>query len=310
MRLIRPFEILFLAGILVAAGSVAIWLAIWSPDALLRDPIPLYRQGAERSSPEIVNERQIHRIHLVGPDNEIVPFRLSLPLEMPAEPIPVVAIIGGFPGDPDPLVAAPHPGPNAVITYMPPFAPDSNVLGKFPMGAWGARGVIYRMPEEVSAVLAWAGRQEWADRRRINLVGTGLGAALLPAIRRRAAATGQPVHATVFIGGGTDFSALAAANLDIGMTWVRAMAAWLAGTLLHPLAPETHLPEISGPFMVVSLPDDPTIPPDSASMFEELAPGPKTTAAVPRGEGTADDYAGRIARVVQNWLIAQQAINP
>ena len=310
MRLVRSFEILFISGILVAAGAVSVWLAIWSPDALLRDPLPLYRQGAERSSPEIANGRRLHHIHLVGPDDETVPFRLSLPEEMPIEPIPVVVVVGSFPGGPDAMAAAPHPGPNAVIAYMPPFASDENVLASFPLGWWSARRVIYRMPEEVSAILAWAGRQDWADRKRINIVGSGLGAALLPAIRRRAAATGQPVNATVFIGGGADLAEMADTNLKLGLPWLRAPTAWLAGTMLHPLAPETHLPEISGPFLLVNLPDDPAIPSESAEALQSLTPDPKTAAAVPRGDATDDTYAARIARAVQNWLIAQGAINP
>jgi hypothetical protein len=303
MRLIRPFEILFLLGAVLAGVAVSIWLAIWSPDALLRDPLPLYRQGAATSSPEINGNRQIQHIRLVGPDGETVPFQVSLPSKLPMNPLPVLVIVSGFPGAPDPLRHITHPGPNVIVVYHPPFDPAMRLETVSLFNIWQTRGVIYRMPEEVSALLAWIGRQEWADRKRINLSGIGLGAAILPAIRRRAAATGQPVNASVFINGGADTAELAGSGLGGGM-------AWLAGQMLRPLNPATHLPEISGPFLIINTADDAAVSESARTALETLLPEPKTIAAVTRGTDSVDAYIARIVRITQNWLIAQSALSP
>ena len=304
MRLIRPFEILFLLGAVLAGVAVSIWLAIWSPDALLRDPLPLYRQGAATSSPEISGDRQIRQIRLVGPEGEIIPFRVSLPAELPIDPLPVLVIVSGFPGATvDPIPQITHPGPNVIVSYQPPFEPDLRIETVSLFNIWQTRRVIYRMPEEVAALLAWTGRQEWADRKRINLAGIGLGAAILPAIRRRAAATGQPVNASVFINGGADIEELAGAGLG-------GIMGWLSGQMLRPLDPATHLPEISGPFLIINTPDNVAIPASARTVLEDLVPEPKTIAAVTRGTDNEETYVGRIVRITQNWLIAQSALAP
>ncbi|MEX2614754.1 MAG: hypothetical protein WD767_01540 [Alphaproteobacteria bacterium] len=303
MRLVRPFEILFLLGAVLAGVAVSIWLAIWSPDALLRDPLPLYRQGAATSSPEITGDRTVRAIRLVGPDGETISFRVSQPTKLPLNPLPVLVVVTGFPGAPDPIQHITHPGQNVIVSYHPPFDPEMRLETLSLFNLWQTRRVIYRMPEEVSALLAWIGRQEWADRKRINLAGYGLGAAILPAIRRRAAATGQPVKASIFINGGADIEALASADLGGGM-------AWLAGQVLRPLNPATHLPEISGPFLVINTDNDTAIPVTTRSALETLLPEPMTIANVMRGTDSREDYIARIIRVGQNWLVAQSALTP
>lgn len=302
MRLVRPFELLFLLGAVLAGVAVSIWLAIWSPDALLRDPLPLYRQGAATSSPEITGDRTVRHIRLVGPDGETIAFRVSQPTKQPLNPLPVLVIVTGFSGAPDPIQHITHPGQNVIVSYHPPFDPEVRLETLSLFNIWQARRVIYRMPEEVSALLAWTGRQEWADRKRINLAGYGLGAAILPAIRRRAAATGQPVKASIFINGGADFEALASAGLGGAM-------AWLTGQLLRPLDPAIHLPEISGPFLIINTDDDKAIPESTRSALETLLPEPTTIASVIRGT-SPEDYIARIIRVAQNWLVAQSALTP
>lgn len=310
MRLVRPFETLFLLCAVLAGVGVSLWLAIWSPDALLRDPLPLYRQGAATSSPEIIGTRDIRHIRLVGPDEETVPFQVSLPHDLSTAVVPIVVIVNGLSGQPDPIKHVTHPGPNAIVVYQPPLETENSTESTFPVGAWDARSRIYRMPEEVSAILAWVGRQEWADKKRINLVGIGWGAVMLPAIRRRAGATGRPINASVFINGGTDIASLASANLDISARWLRHPAAWVADFMLRPLAPETHLPEIAGPFLIITAPDAPAIPEASRTGLEALLPSPKTMASVARGDDTPAAYYQRVIRVAQNWLVAQGAVNP
>ncbi|NKB57446.1 MAG: hypothetical protein GKS00_14060 [Alphaproteobacteria bacterium] len=229
MRLIKGFEVLFLLGLLLAASGVALWLSIWSPDALIRDPLPLYRQAAATVTPDDEGKRDIQDVRLVDPDNNAVTFSVSLPkgrlADDTGEKLPTLVVISGFRSARHNLAHIPEPGPNAIISYDYPYASrewkEASTIGRILI----ARRVAFRLPNDVAGLIAWVRRQHWAAPNRISLVGVSLGAVALPVINRRALATGQTTGPSVMAYGGVDIQALAAANLDISPGWLRSLAA-------------------------------------------------------------------------------------
>jgi pimeloyl-ACP methyl ester carboxylesterase len=306
--MVKIFDILFLIGAILLGFSVSLWLSIWSPDALMRDPLPLYRQAILTT--QTIGKRHIQDVRLLGPDGETVRFKVSLPVKLPDQRMPSLILLSPF-RDPDRnLRFFPRPGPNVIISYAQPYEvaawESASLLGR----AWIARRVAYRMPDSIAALIGWIGRQEWADAKRINLAGIGPAAVILPAVRRRAASTGQSVGGSILAYGGTDIQAMANASLAIESQWLRPIAAWLTGIMLRPLEPATHLPKIKGPFLLINARDDRTIPARSLEGIRELTPEPKTIATVQQRQGDNPPHIAKTIRVARNWLVAQGLLDP
>ena len=316
MRLIKGFEILFLGGALLAAAAVALWLAIWSPDAQIRDPLPLYRQASAEITPDATGKRDIQDVRLVDPENQPVTFSVSLPkghvADDSVEKLPTLVVISGFRSANHNLERIPEPGPNAIISYDYPYDSKEWKEADFFSRALIARRVAYRLPNEVAGLMAWVRRQPWADTSRISLAGISLGAVALPVIKRRAAATGQTDGPSVIAYGGVDIQALAAANLKISPSWIREIAAWIVWLLLKPLEPESHLPEISGPFLVINGKNDERLPAESVSRLQTLLPEPKTILNVEGAhiDGNRPEIIENTVRLARVWLVSQGALNP
>lgn len=316
MRLIKSFEVLFLAGALIAAALVALWLAIWSPDAQIRDPLPLYRQASVQTTPDSTGTREIHDVRLLDPDNQVVSFSVSLPKgrinDDAGERLPSLVVISGFRSAHQNLDRIPEPGANAIISYDYPYDSkewkDASFLGR----ALIARQVAYRIPNEVAGLMAWVRRQPWADPSRISLAGVSLGAVALPVIRRRAAATGQTDGPSVIAYGGTDLQSLAAANLKVSPGWLREIAAWVIWLLLKPLEPEAHLTEIAGPFLLINGKNDERIPAESVTRLQQLTPEPKTVINVEGAhiDGNRPEIIENTVRLARVWLVSKGAMNP
>jgi pimeloyl-ACP methyl ester carboxylesterase len=306
--MIKTFDIVFLLCAIAIGFSVSLWLAVWRPDALLRDPLPLYRQAEVTS--HIAGKRRIDAVRLLGPDGETVRFSVSLPALPTDRKLPSLILLGPFEDPERNLQFFPRPGPNVIVSYAQPYDLTAWNSASFLERAWIVRRVAYRMPDSISAVIGWIGRQEWADRKRINLAGIGPAAVLLPAVRRRAAATGQPVGGSILAYGGVDIEALANANLDIEPGWLRMAAAWLTWVVLRPLEPATHLPEIKGPFLLINARGDRSIPARSLEGIRALTPSPKTIATVSERQGDNPDHVAKTVRLARNWLVARGLLNP
>ncbi len=316
MRLIKGFEILFLGGALAVAAAVALWLAIWSPDAQIRDPLPLYRQASASVSADASGKREILDVRLVDPDNKPVTFSVSLPKGLfesdSGEKLPALVVISGFRSAHQNLERIPEPGPNAIISYDYPYdAKEWKAAGIFGR-ALIARRVAYRIPNEVAGLMAWVRRQSWADANRISLAGISLGAVALPVIRRRASATGQTDGPSVIAYGGVDIQALAAANLKISPGWLREITSWFVWMMLKPLEPEAHLSEITGPFLLINGKDDERLPAKSVSRLQTMTPEPKTVLTVdgPHIDGNRPKIIENTVRLARVWLVSKGALNP
>ena len=306
--MVKTFDILFLLGAILIGFSVSLWLAIWSPDALMRDPLPLYRQATVTA--QIIGKRSIQDVRLAGPDGETVIFKVSLPANLPDHQMPSLILLSPYQDPERNLRFFPRPGPNVIISYAQPYELGVWQSASLFERAWIVRRVAYRMPDSVSALIGWIRRQEWADRKRINLASIGPAAVILPAVRRRAASTGQPVGGSVLAYGGIDIQAMADAGLAIESDWLRSIAAWLTGIMLLPLEPATHLPLIKGPFLLINARDDRTIPAASLDGIRALTPEPKTIATVQQRQGDKPPHIAKTIRVARNWLVAQGLLDP
>lgn len=315
MRLIKGFEVLFLLGLVLAAGGVALWLSMWSPDALIRDPLPLYRQANATFAPYDDKKRDVQDVRLLDPDNSPVNFSVSLPkgrfVDDTGDKLPTLVVISGFRSARQNLERIPEPGPNAIISYEYPYEPkewkDASSIGRVLI----ARRVAYRLPNDVAGLIAWIRRQHWADPERISLVGVSLGAVALPVINRRALATGKTTGPSVMAYGGVDLQALAAANLG-GPGWFREIASWAIWLFLRPLEPATHLKEISGPFLLINGKTDERLPAESVRQLHALTPEPKTIINVdgPHIDGNRPKIIENTVRLARVWLVSQGALNP
>ena len=316
MRLIKGFDLLFLGGALFVSVAVALWLSIWSPDAQIRDPLPLYRQASASISPDASGLREIQDVRLVDPDNNAVTFSVSLPkgqfADDAGEKLPTLVVISGFRSAHQNLERIPEPGPNAIISYDYPYDPKEWKEAGFIGRALIARRVAYRLPNDVAGLMAWVRRQHWADSARISLVGVSLGAVALPVIRRRASATGQTDGPSVIAYGGVDLQTLVAANLKLSPGWLRETAAWAIWLLLKPLEPETHLLKISGPFLLINGKNDERIPADSVARLQAITPEPKTIINVDGAhiDGNRPEIIENTVRLARVWLVSKGALNP
>ncbi len=316
MRLIKGFDILFLGGALLIGAAVAFWLSIWSSDAQILDPLPLYRQVSAAVVPDASRKREIQDVRLIDPDDQVSTFYVSLPKDYlgndTSEKLPVLVVISGFRSGHRNLAHIPEPGANAIISYDYPY--DAKAWEE--AGTFGriliARRVAYRIPNEVAGLMAWVRRQPWADASRISLAGLSLGAVALPVIRRRASASGQPDGPSVIAYGGVDIQTLAEANLKITPGWLRSIAAWGTWLMLRPFEPETHLAEISGPFLLINGRDDERLPADSVARLHKLTPEPKTVIMVDGAhiDGKRPEIIENTVRLARVWLVSQGALNP
>ncbi len=316
MRLIRPFEIFFLGGAILIGACVALWLSIWSPDALIRDPLPLYRQASVKVTADNKNKREILDVRLVDPDDNVVGFSVSLPLgsfdEDAGERLPTLVVISGFRGAHHNLERIPEPGPNVIISYDYPYRPEEWKTASLLERILIARRVAFRMPNDVAGLMAWVRRQHWADRSRISLVGVSLGAIALPVIRRRASATGQTAGPSVIAYGGVDLHAMAADNIDLSPGWLREIVAWGIAVALRPLEPAAHLSEITGPFLLINGRDDERLPRESVERLHALTPEPKTIINVKGAhiDGNRPEIIENTVRLARVWLVSKGALNP
>ncbi len=316
MRLIKTFEILFLVGALLIGACVALWLAIWSPDALIRDPLPLYRQASASITADAVNKRDIQDVQLVDPDDNVVRFSVSLPkgrfVDDAGEKFPTLVVITGFRSAHNNLERIPEPGPNAIISYEYPYDPrewkEASWIGR----TFIARRVAFRLPNDVAGLMAWIRRQHWADPNRISLAGVSLGAVALPVIRRRASATGQTDGPSVIAYGGVDIQSMAAANLDLSPGWLRETVAWFISLALRPLEPATHILETKGPYLLINGIEDERLPPESVLRLHKLTPQPKTVMTIKGGhiDGNRPEIIENMVRLARVWLVSKGALNP
>jgi hypothetical protein len=314
LRFVAKLLLGLLALLALCPGLLVGWLLLdGDPDRLVAEPLP------DVTSVSIVpyagagchDGRRCQDV-ILGPD-AARPIRvaLSLPADAGARPLPTAVLIGGLRTGREALAHVPDLGRNALVTYEYPLDRNEWRRGFLPARIAAARNAALAVPGQLAAVVRWARAQPWADRERVSLVGVSLGALVLPAAQRAAAAHGETVAASILAYGGTDLRAIVRANLAPDRPWSGA-AAWLAGLGLRALEPAAHLPHLPGEFLLINGRTDRRIPAASAAGLHRLTPEPKEVHLLSAGHFAADDPAllAEILALCRSWLVSRGALDP
>lgn len=276
-------------------------------------PLPTYRLTQDHAVPVkgLSGVRTYHKIVLVSGENDRLSFTLSLPTEPLPQRLPVVVIMGGFGGGDWILNWIPRHSFNAVVSYDYPYVREHWEKGSKLSRTRIAWRVARRIPDQVPALIAWTVRQDWADSRRVSLVGLSLGAVALPLVHRRTVTAGVALGLSVLAYGGAGLARLARANLRIRPAWFCAFLARFIAVLLHPFEPARHLPHLRGEFLIINGLEDQRVPAESAHSMHCLTPEPKTLIQLPGPhiDGDRQRYIRAVA-LIRNWLLARGAVNP
>lgn len=310
-------KLLLIAGasvlaLVVASAAVVIW-------QLARDPFAALPRVATQATPHTVEReradgREWRRIHLEVEGRHDVELQISLPDPLPAQPLPVVLVLGGLDTGAQSVRDLPEAGGNVVIGY------DWPIPRRLPRGfaaLWMLPEIcrrIFSVPGDVSAALRWITAQPWADHERVTLVGLSLGALAAPAVQRVAAAEGTAINWTVLGYGGAPLGVLLAHHPSVRSVWLQPLLRAAAGLVLRPLEPAYHLPYLEGVFLVLRGTDDAFIPEQAAQRFAALTPEPKTVHWIEGAHmGVGHDQDALLAEVIDKavqWLREQDAVEP
>lgn len=241
-----------------------------------------------------------------------VRMAVSLPKDAGVERLPAVILVGGLRTGREALRHVPDLGRNVVVTYEYPLGRDPWRRGFLPARVVAARSAALAVPRQLAAVVRWTRAQPWADPDRVSLVGVSLGALVLPAAQRAAAAQGERLGPSILAYGGTDLGDILRAALADDRPWLSRAAAWLAGVGLRALEPAAHLPHLRGEFLLINGRDDPRIPATSVVGLHRLTPEPKEIRFLSAGHFDADDQAllEDVLALCRSWLVERGALNP
>lgn len=309
-------KLLMTAGVsvlaLVLASAAA---AIWQ---LARDPFAALPRSATEASPHTVereraNGREWRRVHLDVEGQDDVELQISLPDPMPAQPLPVVLVLGGLDTGAQSVRHLPEAGSNVVVGY------DWPIPRRLPRGFVALRMLpeicrrILSVPGDVSVALRWITAQPWADDERVTLVGLSLGALAAPAVQRVAAAEGTTINWTVLGYGGAPLGVLLAHHPSVRSGWLQPLLRAGADLVLRPVEPAHHLPYLEGVFFVLGGTDDAFIPEQAARRFAALTPEPKTVHWIEGAHmGVGGDQDALLTEVIDKtvqWLREQDAVD-
>jgi hypothetical protein len=315
----RAAKVLLGAVALVAAclGLFVGWLLLddqSDPERLIEGPLPDVTAATVRPyAGGGCRKRRLCRDVTLDPAAERpVRIAISLPGNASPEPLPAVILVGGLRTGREALAHVPHLGRNAVITYEYPLRRDHWRRGFLPAQVVAARAAALAVPGQLAAVVRWTRAQPWADPDRVSLVGVSLGALVLPAAQRTAAAHGESLGPTILAYGGTGLFAILRATLAQDRPWLGAGAAWLGSLGLRAIEPAVHLPHLVGEFLLINGSDDPRIPATSAVGLHRLTPEPKEVRLLSPGHFDADDreLLDEILAICRAWLARRRALNP
>jgi dienelactone hydrolase len=257
-------------------------------------------------------ERSCRDVALEAADGRAVRIAISLPAEASAERLPVVILTGGLRTGREALEHVPDLGRNAVVSYEYPLDEDHWRRGFLPLQVVAARNAALAVPGQLAALVRWVRARPWADPGRVSLVGVSLGALVLPAAQRAAAAHGERLGPSILAYGGTGLFDILRANLAEDRPWVGYGAAWLASLALRALEPAAHLPQLKGEFLLINGQGDPRIPARSAAELHRLTPEPKEVRVLGAGHFDADDpeLLAALLELCRAWLVDRGALNP
>jgi dienelactone hydrolase len=319
-RLLRLGAKLLLGTVAVLAVCLGLFVG-WllfdgqsDPERLIEGPLPDVTAATVRpyAGGGCRENRRCQDVVLDPAAERPVRIAISLPRDAGPEPLPAVILVGGLRTGREALEHVPDLGRNAVITYEYPLDRDHWRRGFLPAQIVAARAAALAVPRQLAALVRWTRAQPWADPDRVSLVGVSLGALVLPAAQRTAAAHGESLGPSILAYGGTGLFDILHANLAQDRTLVRHGAAWLGSLGLRAIEPAAHLPHLAGEFLLINGRDDPRIPTRSAAGLHRLTPEPKEVRFLSAGHFDANDQEllDKILAVCRSWLVSRRALNP
>jgi hypothetical protein len=204
--LLRRAAILLLAVLVLAGLPIGWWLLDRSgPDALVEAPLPAVTavDVVPYAGEGCPDDRVCRDVILESAAGPPVRLALSLPEQAGAAPMPALILAGGLETGRQALRHLPALGRNALVTYEYPLDAEAWRRASLPAQIVAARRAALAVPGQLALAIRWTRTQPWADPARISLVGVSLGALVMPAAERIAAAHGAPVQATILAYGGT-----------------------------------------------------------------------------------------------------------
>lgn len=291
------------------------WREACDPLAFIARPPPAYRVVRDEAYPMEKNgEQRLYRDLVFAAEGQ-APIRitLSLPAFLPAPRMPVMIILGGLRSGRRSLRSVPRLGANVAVGFEYPYKEEirdeeSPALARIA----AVRSAAVETPGQLVTVIRWLRAQPWADPRRISLLGYSLGAVLVPASHRKAAAQGYPLGPSIMAFGGADLGRIVPNVLHLDSAAARWGAGLIANALLRPVEPAFHLPHLKGDFLLISAEEDELVPPASSLLMQTLTPEPKTIVNLPGAHIGPRDPAvlARTINVSRRWLTARGASNP
>jgi hypothetical protein len=289
------------------------WWSTWR-DPLAALPPPDLTPTLAQRSVEPRGGRRLEHVRLDARGLGRIRIVVSLPEPLPNRKLPVVVVLGGVKAGERSVRHIPAIGENVVIGY------DWPIPARLPKGFALLQHVptfrdhVLSIPGQVATVIRWAQEQEWSDPSRVSLLGFSLGAVAVPAAQRLAAQHGVTIGWTVLAYGGAPIGALLEAQRKVRGRWFAPVLSRLADLVLWPVEPSTHLPHLTGRFLVLEGRDDPLIPAPAAARLRDLTPRPKRIVAFDGGHmGIGPAQEALLAAVIAEshaWLIRNGAVSP
>lgn len=251
-------------------------------------------------------------LEIPGRIGDTVTFTLRLPSAPSPGPLPVLILLAGIKTNEDTLTRLPEQGNNALIAYHYDYDQSTWKSISYLRRALICRRMTRQVSGQIASLVDWVKTQAWADRERVNLGGGSLGAIVLPMILRDLLAWNVKVRTVTMAYGGAGRRMLAYLSLRHRSWWLAVTGGTVAWLLLRRLEPATHLPHLSGEFLIISSPDDKLVPRRCSKLFEDLTPEPKTIVHL-QGDHVNTKRREILAEVIataRQWLEQKGALNP
>ena len=312
---------IILYGLLTIIGLVIVFILLWVARQHLRDPLdfidrPIGNLHIAQDSTFQVDflpvDRNYHATILTNTDIVGIRCVISFPLNIPAEGLPVIIILGGLEVGHYTLRYIPDPGHNIIIVYQYPYHPEYWYTGTAINEIPTIRESILSVPSQVLAVRNWAAVQNWSDDERITISGYSFGALFVPAIYRLAEEHKVKIGYGVISYGGADLYRILASNMtNVSQPW-RSIVSWLAITAIRGMEPAYHTSYLTSEFLLINGTRDYQIPESSWRELHRLIQEPKTIKILDEGHmhPRKTDLTKRLVRISQEWLLQKKAVNP
>ncbi|MCB0278040.1 MAG: prolyl oligopeptidase family serine peptidase [Calditrichaeota bacterium] len=173
------------------------------------------------------------------------------------------------------------------------------------------RIALLKIPLYLTVTVNWLKQQNGIDTNRISLLGYSFGALVLPAVQHHLQETGFYPAATIISYGAVNIAELLEFNFSGQSTWLNPISSHLLQSLIYPIEPEMHLPELKGQFLLMNGKLDKRIPFQNALKLQELVRQPKTIINLDEGHMHPDkpELTLKIIRISKDWLFEKRLIN-